>query len=132
MAVTKHREPNQAKWVGMRPGHNGEQVFEAGAVDNGTTILYTVPAGKVFCWCGWNAVSAGNAYNVKTFLEVYDAVPALSLSVQRFGSAVNSALALSRTYWPPVEIIAGYSIRIRSTLANISLYCGINGWVEDV
>ena len=130
MALMKFREPNQVKWQGVRPGHNGTQVLADGQCDNSTIILYTVPAGKVFYWCGWNMIAYGPAAAGDSYLYIYTAVPAIWRRIQRFFYAITDSRALSKSYWPPLEIPEGYSIRLVSTVVGHALQGSIHGWVE--
>ena len=130
MSDMMFREPNQIKWLGTRPGHNGTQVLEDNTVNNGTVVLYTVAAGEIFYWCGWNINVRAPAYASNTYLEVYDDVPALWKEIQRGGTGANQVNLLSKSYWPPLEIPAGYSVRIRSTIAGHAINASIHGWVE--
>ena len=50
--ATVHREPNQVKWIGVRPGHNGEQYLFL--IDhNAAGVLDTVPADKILLLYDW-------------------------------------------------------------------------------
>ena len=125
--ATVHREPNQVKWIGVRPGHNGIEILESGNVDNGTDVVYTVPADKLFLWFGWNAIMISNAYSSACSIGIFNAVPVLVRNIQTFGTGANMATALSKSYWPPLEVAEGFSIRFVSTAAGRTLDGSIHG-----
>ena len=130
--ATVHREPNQVKWIGVRPGHNGIEILESGNVDNGTDVVYTVPADKLFLWFGWNAIMISNAYSAACYIGIFNAVPVLVKNIQTFGTGTNMATSLSKSYWPPLEVAAGFSIRFVSTAAGRTLDGSIHGIEIDV
>ena len=130
MALMKFREPNQVKWIGTRPGHDGTQVLARGAADSATTVLYTVPVGNTFYLChsmmGYGAIAAGIAV-----FEIQDLVPVrvvdLFYDTLVAGIAGNSKNA---SYWPPIEIPAGYRIVVVSSAVGLTVHGTVFGWVE--
>jgi len=66
MAYATFREPNQVKWVGVLPGHNGEQVIAQAVADNSTVIAYTVPAGKILLLSHFTSCVFNNAGGIGT------------------------------------------------------------------
>lgn len=131
MAFMEFREPNQVKWVGVRPGHNGEQVLEYAIAQNSTPILYTVPAGKVFYLCGYS-LNTWDTVGVATLrLVIYDDTPAAWKYLQYLISSANSGQSITKSYWPPLEIPSGYSVRLESAVATATVRGSIHGWVED-
>lgn len=68
--VMSWREPNRARWVGVRPGHDGDMLVKAGTAVNGTTIVYTVPVGKVLLVVAFTMyLTVGGAGAVTGFLN---------------------------------------------------------------
>ena len=129
--ATVFREPNQVKWVGVRPGHNGEQILEGiivGAIN--FTAIYTVPADKMF-FMTYAALSnilniGGNAY-----LCIYDDTPAIWRVLFGFLNILNvPAPGPVATFNPPIELAAGYSIRVYQS-ALIGAIASVHGWVSD-
>ena len=126
--ATVHREPNQVKWVGVRPGHNGEQVLNL--IDRAVNaLLYTVPADKIlliFSWqIGIGTAAAGNAR-----LQLETAVPAVYYEL---GNCLNGAGLTSansqQALWVPIEVPATYRIYLTT---NIACLGGIHGILIDV
>lgn len=133
MAKMKHREPNMVNWVGTRPGHNGNQVFTYNhANGDAVVVIYTVPAGKTLFL---TYMSLGSRESVAAdglaALLVYTGVPAIwnYLIPHKYDLAgqMTSVVALSF----PIEIPAGYTVRVLSNHANIDATAVIAGWVED-
>ena len=128
--ATVHREPNQVKWIGVRPGHNGIQVIENNAANNAVVIIYTVPAGKLFLLFGYfyhqYATAASTGY-----LAVYNAVPADVHHLAGGQSPAVSVFAVTRDYTVPLEFPAGYSFRISSSAAGMYVQCSIDGILID-
>ena len=125
--ATVHREPNQVKWVGVRPGHNGEQVLIK--VDFGVnTLLYTVPADKIlliFSWqIGIGTAAAGNAR-----LQLETAVPAVYYELGNCVNAAGSTSANSQqALWVPIEVPETYRIYLTTNIACVG---GIQGILID-
>jgi len=129
MALMKFREDNQVRWVGTRPGHNGEQVFESGQANNNTVILYTVPAGNTLYLCLVNySVYFGIANTSK--LMYYDGTPALWRTPIQMSGPVADNFGQVFHYWPPLELPEGYSIRLFSGGVGLLVTGSVFGWIE--
>ena len=130
MSDMHFREPNQVKWQGSRPGHNGTQILvglEIAALN--WSIVYTVPAGQklfltqAFLGVGGNATSA-------VYLGVYDDTPVLIHRLAGGWRQINQTWpGFHLNYWPPLELLAGYSIRYSQSV-NTSIIVAIHGWTE--
>ena len=124
------REPNQVKWVGARPGHNGTQVL-AGvrtAVLN-WTILYTVPAGKTL-FLTHTFLSSSNAISSTILMAVYDTTPVLwQYLLGNYSQTNTSTPPTIANYWPPIEIPTGYTVQIYQVI-DCGLMGTIHGWEE--
>ena len=131
MAVTVHREPNQVKWIGVRPGHNGEQILEHGTANNATVIIYTVPADKLLLLYGFSYNVSGTAGNTG-FLSIYTAVPAVHRHLVYGNFSANTVVAFGRDFVIPIEIPAAYSVRVLSPAATKYVGVSINGILIDV
>jgi len=120
MANTVFSEKNKVHWLGVRPGVYGEQIIESGLASNGTTVLYTVPVGKIllltYLSLGTSGDGAGDSY-----LAIYDAVPALveKLMDNNMSTAHLTVSQAAGLYFP-IEVSAGYSIRLVSTVAAVA------------
>ena len=130
MSDMHFREPNQVKWMGTRPGHNGVQVLASGPATDATVIIYTVPAGQRFYLCGWQMINWGTVYGDGAFLYIYTAVPAIHRELARGINAVQIPLVICRDLVYPIEIAANYSVRLFSNAATCIANVDINGWTE--
>lgn len=130
MALMDFREPNQVKWVGMRPGHNGTQVALTGMANNNTVVVYTVPAGQTLYLCTVTLTSNfGAAGSGWAWLETAGAVFVYGFSGV-LNTAGSGALGSTAQFWPPMEVPTGYVIKVISGAAGLLIYASIYGWVE--
>jgi len=130
MALMKFREPNQVKWVGSRPGHNGTLSIKSTVAENEVDVFYTVGAGDTFYLVGWScgirnaaAAVANVAFfmgigGVGTYYFLLDRVP------------VDDGSRLAGNFYPPMECPAGTTFSASSPALNVSVMASIWGWVE--
>ena len=130
MALMKFREPNQVKWQGSRPAHDGTEIHKHTYATAATQIVYTVPAGKYFHLCTavlnmmMPVASTGR-------IEVWTAVPAVEYYIMATNIQANTNLLPHvATFWPPLELDPGWSIRITVAGVGSGGYAMIFGWVE--
>ena len=121
--ATVHREPNQVKWIGVRPGHNGEQVLIN--IDfNANQSLYTVGAGKLLLIFSWQVTMAANTAGLAS-LELRTAVPAVYYCLAYLrGALAHSGPSVSNTLWVPIEVPATYEIYLTT---NQQIEGGVHG-----
>jgi len=133
MALMKFREPNQVKWQGCRPGHNGtfesHQSFQ-NAVGNKT--IYTVAVGKhLFITHSWLTAEAtatlGQAY---MFLEIGGV--GHYIHQLRFSAAPNTEFTVDTSHYFPIEVPTGDLIRLYVSAVGIVAMGGFNGYLIDV
>lgn len=122
------REPNRAKWVGIRPGHDGEQMIASSTVSNSSDTMYTVPTNYVlllFSWWSWTVATGAGTGS----LGIYNDTPALyrRLSYHRMVSAGERDT--SHDLFVPIEVPAGYSIVNESSAAVVRIDSVIFGIV---
>ena len=128
--ATVHRDPNQVKWVGVRPGHNGEQVIAyATAVDVLGTV-YTVPVDKILLLFG-HSVGVYSTAAALGEMYIYDATPALEVTLVGRSVAANGSVNSDHSYDPPLELTAGYSLRILTVAATCRIRATIHGILID-
>ena len=130
MSAMLYREPNQVKWVGIRPGHNGTQVIASSAANNSTVILYTVTAGKVFYLSYANLVMYARNFSLTVALSVRNAADVLQYSIATMASGDLGHLSLPVILNPPLEIPAGWDVVVSSNDALCNAYAFIHGWEE--
>jgi len=127
MAVAKFREPNRARWVGIRPGHDGEQVVKHGwAVNVGTFLFYTVTAGKVLLLDEWFWTCQGAAANESSFY-IRDTADVVWLRLTQICSVPAFYLSGGNALSFPIEVPAGYDICASNTVATTYQGCHFHG-----
>jgi len=130
MSLMNFREPNQVKWVGVRPAHNGIQIQKQGEAENGIVIIHTVTSGRTFYLTSvsWSANSSQTAVNFclgvrnTSDVFVYDICAVFFRAVGQVGWGL--------TFNPPLEIPSGYDIYVHSSAVGASAKAFIHGW-ED-
>jgi len=130
MSLMTFREPNQARWVGTRPGHRGGQLFDDDYRLNDAFVFYTVPAGKTLFLCSLAWEYAHNDNDRDLYIKLRNTVPAIVYYFVRTRVRIyNWNLYGNQTFWPPFEILAGYSIEADAS-AGGRLHTSIFGWEE--
>ena len=130
MSAMNFREPNQVKWVGVRPAHNGEQL----AINNnaqGTTItMYTVPTDQVAFVDLMVVTLDCNAANHISGVYVEDSGGTIIYRI--IGTYVRdiSTRVYPISFYPPLELPSGYQIIISSDSSDLITRVFIHGWVE--
>lgn len=118
---------NQALMVGVVPANeagpipvgiipdDGTQVAVSGSANNGYTTLRTVTAGKTLYLSAISLyVRNGSAGSRVGSLGVYTGVPVLVYNLLYFDLFTNTQHGKSLNMIPPVEVPAGYLVRIYS------------------
>ena len=130
MSDMHFREPNQVKWQGSRPGHNGTQInvgLNINAI--GATDVYEVPAGET-AFITLLSLSHADNVNCSFWIRIYDAVPALYRNLWCGYHFLNFPTVTGQLkYWPPLEIPAGYFITFRQSV-NADMFAHVHGWSE--
>jgi len=124
------REANRARWVGIRPAHEGTQVFGNGETNNATAIIYTVPVGKTFYLTGFHA-SVSPIAGGFGWLAVFNAAAVQQLLLYTMSAAcagLGFGVAVGLTF--PLELAAGESLRIYSSALNFYVHGSVWGWLE--
>lgn len=130
MALIKYREPNQAKWRGVRPAHNGTRVHFWGYCNNNSVTLYTVTTGKTLYLVSelikvvWTTSAARLTYIVT---DAADAMVWTFINDQVGG---NSFALTARDREYPFEIPSGYKIKLTSSGVGASIEVEGEGWEE--
>ena len=130
MALMKFREPNQVRWIGSRPAHNGTQVSEYRATNvAGITNLLPAQATQTqYITYFFISTEANGSNNV--LMELRTPVPAIVwvLGVGRGLLAYKGEFA-SGSFWPPLEVLPTYTIDLELSGA---VWCaaGVLGWIE--
>lgn len=113
------RENNRARWVGIRPAHDGAQIIDTSTVSNAVDTMLTAAAGKrllLFSWWAWSvATGAGTAS-----LGIYNAVPALSDRLVYHRHVAAGERNTHHDLFVPIEIPSGWSIRNETNAAAVT------------
>ena len=130
MARMGWREANRARWVGIRPAHEGEQVVARSSHENSTVVLYTVPAGRTLYLCGANlgvrATAAGYV-----LISIYTDLGAVYWEFLYYGfPAAGGAGSYVFPFSPPLELPSGYTVKDVSSAPGLWTVGAIWGWVE--
>jgi len=130
MGLMKFREPNQVRWQGVRPGHNGTQISESISVANGIAIIHTVSADKVFYLCtisiSHDCSVAGHGYLY--YRDAADLNPVYFL-IELKAPDVNTQASIL-TFWPPLEIPSLFDVCVRSNNVGLTVVGYVFGWEE--
>ena len=130
MALMKFREENHVKRVGVRPGHDGTQIAKTNTAINLTAIVHTVTAAKTLfltsAVLGVEVIAAGNA---AAWIRDVGDVFWWYLFRTDIVAAQNPPIGVV-TFWPPVEVPAGYDIVVMSAVALLKVRLSIHGWEE--
>jgi len=124
------REPNQVKWIGVRPGHNGEQILENDTAINVLTSIYVVPADKLLLLFAYD-VSVYSGVAATGYFYIYDDTPAIFKSLAVRSVAAAGTDSSCQGLWVPIEIPAAYSLRIITSNAGCSIRVCIHGILID-
>lgn len=129
----EHCEPNQANWVGVRPGIDGKEILDTHYLNNSQVNMYTVPADTIFYLFDWSFGCNNSA-------------GAVSLAMFRrynSGAAIIDWMVLSRVldddsklfgqeYYLPKVCPAGDYFRLYSSAVNFFVSATIHGVLVDV
>ena len=122
--ATVHREPNQVKWIGVRPGHKGEEIIKN--IDlAASAIVYTVPADKLLLLFDWSIGIIQNVNNGSR-LQLRTAVPVVYAELFYVTSGINTAgQVASQSLNIPIEIPATYDIYVTCAVVTRGYIHGI-------
>jgi len=130
MALMKYREQNQVLWRGVRPAHKGTQVLKNASVTDGEIIIYTVPPGKILYLLEAH-LRLTDDVSGQGVIYIFTDVPGWLRNLCSFWFASGSSGGTDHFVSAyPLEIPAGYTIRLFSEGAGFDLQAGIFGWVE--
>jgi len=130
MSAMSFREPNEVRWVGVRPAHKGTQILDRGIAINAEVTVYTVPSGKTAYITHIALAIYGNTTGQARVL-IKDTGGAIVWSPMEGYSIANTYSFHDNTsYWPPIELPEGYYITVISNAETVSAICNIHGWEE--
>jgi len=130
MALMKFREANHVQWNGARPAHDGTQIVVFKSVTNADGRIYTTPADVTFFLCAVtiniSPIAAGTVY-----CRIYDDGGVVTYYVmERIVLAAEMPSTKHFTFWPPMELLTDWSVRVGSNAAGLQLIGSVFGWIE--
>lgn len=135
------KEIDQVRMLGVLPSQGadpipvgkipdgGTQIIKDGAVADGLQVVHTVTSGKTFYLStayGANYNTSGGAGYVQ--ILVTDDEDATQYLLLRLRLAADGSISETMSFLPPLEIPAGYKIKINSDAANVAGYALIHGY----
>jgi hypothetical protein len=129
MAYSAFAEHNRAAWVGVRPGVYGEQIIRSAAtILAEIVVLYTVPALSTFLLFGTALhVHCGVAATVGSLFVTNAAdVTQYTIAYDSFSNAGDDGSTV-RDRYIPLEIPAGFKVKVQQTVAGSSTFAEIEG-----
>lgn len=130
MSLAQFAEHNRVNWVGVRPGHYGEQIIKSAYTDNSEDTIYEVPDGYTFFLNGYQYIirrgSAGTIY-----VNIYDEQPTLIAELLHLPMIANSVLSGGVGLYFPIELNEGWKITNKSTNSDIQINTCIWGFLVD-
>jgi hypothetical protein len=130
MALMKWREPNQAKWIGFRPAHNGTPIIITGNYVSGANLLYTVSPNKTLHIChSWGMARANTTNELEMYVKT--AAGTLMFFLGCCGSSPGGSSGnFSNVYPETLEIASGCLIYMEVTVLVGTVWGGFDGWEE--
>jgi hypothetical protein len=130
MSAMAFREPNEVRWVGVRPAHKGTQGAESSLANGSTVVIKTVSSGKTlylhYFFLSWRFTATGQTVQLTvrnaSDVDQYDLIKITS------GAAGQGAEAVSLHY--PIEIPQGWDIYVKSDTSGALAIGGIVYWEE--
>jgi len=130
MALMSFREPNQVKWVGVRPAHRGTQIKAGAAATNGATVIYAVPATKsFFLTCFFLSLSAQATGVISLLIRDAGGLGWATLARHYIVIATPHVGACHSLVFP-IELPALYDFVVTSSAAGLTADALIFGWEE--
>ena len=130
MARMGWREPNRARWVGIRPAHEGEQVTRYDGVANGTKVMYTVPVGRVLYLCSVSGGLAVVAPGSALMALQSGGISYYIFAVYHVQTAIGISVPFGVCFPIPLEVPSGNTVVLYSDAAGLSIHGSFFGWVQ--
>lgn len=130
MSALGFREPNEVLWRGIRPAHKGTQVAADAGTANATIVLHTVTASKTFFLTGAVFHYDGTTIGHRARLMVRNIANAIQYTIFTSLTGVAGHGDVSKSFWPPLEIPAGWDIAADSNAITLVVTAFIHGWEE--
>jgi len=130
MALTGWVEPDQVVWRGIRWARKGNLLVKYGEATNGSTLIYTVPAGRTFYLVG-SLLCPTNFNNGYGRGYIRDASDTIWFSLGLYGAGSGQGLC-AVVFQPsaPMEVPEGYDFVVSSSVAGHTASLSFYGWEE--
>ena len=113
--ATVHREPKQVKWIGVRPGHNGEQTLID--IDKAASAeVYSVPADKILLLFSWHFGIGRNADATALLNLRDDGDVVIAQLAYVCSNSTDPGINANQALWVPIELPEDYNIHVTCTI----------------
>ena len=130
MALMSYREANHVQWQGSRPAHDGTQVWAYASIINADWPVYTVGVGETLFLCECFLNSVGNITGTCS-LALFTGLWAFQRYLCMCDTIADVQIQKDHcTFWPPLEVPAGYIIGVNSNALGLTAHGQIFGWRE--
>jgi len=130
MALMGFREPNQVKWIGVRPAHRGTQIIAYGSANNAIVILYTVTTGKTLFLSSWSCQISATAVPVACGFYLRDAGDVEATLFLYLNMVSIGQLTETWQDCYPIEIPADYDLVLKTGDPGAIIRGSFHGWEE--
>ena len=130
MALMGFREFNQARWVGIRPGHRGTQVLLDINVAPGTVEIIDGTQTTITYLTDWS-LGMGRNVSAKTDMFITTNANVHVCTLAYIGTMTNhpSAVAIQALQYP-IELPAGYKVKVTVVGVGSDVKGYLHGWEE--
>ena len=130
MSAMNFREPNQARWLGVRPAHNGEQLVAYNITTNDDRSIYQVPSGKTAYITSMIITATSGSVGGNVQVNYTDSANNLIKRLVNHFFRVTGNIAFSVSFNPPLELINQQRIRAYSNANDATITVFLHGWEE--
>jgi len=130
MALMGFREPNQVRWVGIRPGHRGTQILLDIDVGNNTQILIDGTQVTITYLTSWfMGLVRDGAYSGAMEITENDDTHVCWLGyIDTLALQIGRHITQDLTF--PIEMPVGYKLKVVAAGAGSQVYGYVHGWEE--
>ena len=130
MSAMSFREPNEIRWIGVRPAHKGTQVIKDGTANNNTVIIHTVSTGKTFYLTFFRHDADFITATSYATLFVRDDSDVTQYALSHYQGRVSGTFGKAVGLYFPIEIPAGWDICVTTSSTDVRSRATIHGWEE--
>jgi hypothetical protein len=130
MSAMAFREPNEVRWVGVRPAHKGTQIKGSGAASGNTVDVLQISSGKKgFITTIFFSVDRDTADARGSVYHTNSANTVLHTFISRVVRGVYSDMVVMH-FNPPYELGSSDKIRVTSEAVGFGSFASAVGWEE--